>query len=47
MVMTSTANLRKMRSELIADQMSIETQRMINEDLIPALIFPKVWGQPK
>jgi len=37
MVMTSTANLRQMRSELIADQMSIETQRMINENLIPAI----------
>ena len=37
MVITSSANFRQMRSELIADHMRIETQRMFNENLIPAL----------
>ena len=35
--MTSIANFRQIRSELIADHMRIETQRMLNENLIPAM----------
>jgi len=37
MVITSTANFRHIRSEIIADHMRIETQRMFNENLIPAI----------
>lgn len=36
-MITSIASFRQLRSELIADQMRIETQRMYSENLIPAL----------